>query len=339
MFSRWRAGYLEMKTAVVGCGAVGSFYGAKICKTGEEVHFLIRSDWEAVAQNGVRIISDEGNVLAHPVLALVPEEIGPVDLVLVALKSTANHRLKELIEPLVGPHTAIVTLQNGLGNEASLAELFGPERVLGGLCFVCLNRIQPGVIHHLAYGKMVLGEFASLPRERTHEIARLIRNAGLPVQVTDNLDRARWEKLVWNVPFNGLGVVAAAGFEAFENEDVPEHFNVWDTFATDQLLADPRWEQLVRELMAEVIMIARDHGLSISPTFAEQQIKLTREMGHYRPSTLLDFEAGRPLEIDALFLKPLMIAQSSGLETPRLANLCSFLVQMNSVATAAGMRN
>lgn len=327
-----------MKTAVVGCGAVGSYYGARLCKTGEQVHFLVRSDWEAVAQNGVRIISDEGNVLAHPILALAPEEIGPVDLVLVALKSTANHRLKELVEPLVGPDTALVTLQNGLGNEAALADLFGPERVLGGLCFVCLNRIQPGVIHHIAYGKMVLGEFASLPRERTHEIARLLRNAGIPVQVTDNLDRARWEKLVWNIPFNGLGVVAAAGYDAFISEDAPEHFNVWDTFATDQLLADPRWEKLVRDVMAEVIMVARDHGLSVSPTLAEEQIKLTREMGHYRASTLLDFEAGRPLEIDALFLKPLMIAQSSGLETPLLANICNFLVQMNSIATGAGVR-
>lgn len=328
-----------MKTAVVGCGAVGSYYGARICKTGEQVHFLIRSDWEAVAQNGVRIVSDEGNVLAHPNLALAPEEIGPVELILVALKSTANHRFKELIEPLVGPETAIVTLQNGLGNEAALADLFGAERVLGGLCFVCLNRIEPGVIHHIAYGKMVLGEFASLPRERTHDIARLVRNAGIPVQVTDNLDRARWEKLVWNVPFNGLGVIAAAGYEAFMSEVVPDHFNVWDTFATDQLLADPRWEQLVREVMAEVIMVARDQGLSLSPTLAEQQIKLTREMGHYRPSTLLDFEAGQPLEIDALFLKPLMVAQASGLETPRLANLCSFLVQMNSIATGAGLRS
>lgn len=327
-----------MKTAVVGCGAVGSFYGAKICKTGEPVHFLIRSDWEAVAQNGVRIISDEGNVLAQPLLALAPEEIGPVELVLVALKSTANHRFKELIEPLVGPDTAIVTLQNGLGNEAALADLFGAERVLGGLCFVCLNRIQPGVIHHVAYGKVVLGEFASLPRERTHDIARLFRNAGIPVQVTDNLDRARWEKLVWNIPFNGLGVAAAAGYDAFMSGDVPDGFNAWDSFATDQLLADPRWESLVREVMAEVIKIARDHGLGLSPTLAEQQISLTREMGHYRASTLIDFEAGRPLEIDALFLKPLLIAQSSGLEVPLLANICNFLVQMNAVATGPGLR-
>jgi 2-dehydropantoate 2-reductase len=324
-----------MTTAVVGCGAVGCYYGAKICKTGEPVHVLVRSDWEAIAQNGIRVISDEGNVLAHPILALVPEEIGHVDLVLVALKTTANHRFKELVEPLVGPSTSIVTLQNGLGNESALAELFGKERVLGGLCFVCLNRIEPGVVHHFAFGKIVLGEYRRLPNERTHQIARLLRNAGLTVQVTDNLERARWEKLVWNIPFNGLGVAAAAGYDAFVEGQLPEAFNLWDTFATDQLLADPRWEAIVREVMNEVIAIARDQGLNISETFAEQQINLTKEMGHYRASTLVDFEAGKPLELDALFLQPLMAAQANGLETPRLATLCNFLLQMNAIASPA----
>lgn len=323
-----------MTTAVIGCGAVGCYYGAKICKTGEPVHVLVRSDWEAIAQNGIRIISDEGNVIAHPILALVPEEIGQVDLVLVALKTTANHKFKALIEPLLGPETAIVTLQNGLGNELALAELFGKERVLGGLCFVCLNRIEPGVVHHHAFGKIVLGEYRRLPGERTHQIARLFRNAGLTVQMTDNLERSRWEKLVWNIPFNGLGVAAAAGYDAFVSGEVPDVFNTWDTFATDQLLADAKWETLVREVMAEVIEIARDQGLNISETFTEQQINLTREMGHYRASTLVDFEAGKPLELDALFLQPLMTAQASGLQTPRLATLCNFLLRMNTIATS-----
>ena len=113
-----------------------------------------------------------------------------MDLVLVALKTTANKHFESLIGPLVGKHTVIVTLQNGLGNEARLADLFGAERIIGGLCFVCLHRIEPGVVHHFAYGKLTLGELASLPQKRTHEIARFFRNAGVQVQVTDNLERA-----------------------------------------------------------------------------------------------------------------------------------------------------
>lgn len=318
-----------MRTAVVGCGAVGSYYGAKLCKTGAEVYFLVRSDWEAFAQNGVRVISDEGNLIAHPNLALVPEEVGPVDLVIVALKTTANEHFERLVGPLVGEHTAIVTLQNGLGNEARLADLFGAEKVIGGLCFVCLHRIEPGVVHHFAYGKITLGELASLPQERTHEIARFFRNAGIQVQVTDNLERARWEKLVWNIPFNGLGIASAAGYDAIVNGDVPDAFNNWDTFATDQLLADEKWEALVREVMDEIISIARELGMNISSTFADQQIAMTREMGNYRPSTLVDYEAGKPLELNNMFLEPLMVGQTVGLHLPRLSSLCNILQQMD----------
>jgi len=326
-----------MRTAVVGCGAVGSYYGAKLCKTGAEVYFLVRSDWEAFAQNGVRIISDEGNVIAHPNLALVPEEIGVVDLVLVALKTTANEHFEQLIGPLVGEHTAIVTLQNGLGNEARLADLFGPEKIIGGLCFVCLHRIEPGVVHHYAFGRVTLGELANLPLQRTHDIADFFRNAGVPAQVTDNLELARWEKLVWNIPFNGLGVASAAGYDAIVNAEAPDSFNTWDTFATDQLLADEKWEQLVREIMDEVIQIARELGMNIAPAFVDEQIEMTRKMGNYRPSTLVDFEAGKPLELNSMFLEPLMIGRTVGLELPRLWALCNILEQMNPQEENAGV--
>ena len=126
-----------------------------------------------------------------------------------------------MLPPLVGPQTAIVTLQNGLGNEEQLARLFPAEQILGGLCFVCLNRIEPGVIQHIDHGQIVLGEFQRWPEPRTHDIAAMIRHAGVPCKVTDNLARAHWEKLVWNIPFNGLGVAECrGGYEALEVLDV-----------------------------------------------------------------------------------------------------------------------
>ncbi len=147
----------KTKIAIVGCGAVGSYYGGKLCQTGRDVHFLLRSDYEVVRENGVQIQSLNGDFHVRPVAAQSPWEIGPCDLVIVALKSTANHCLGELLTPLVGKHTALLTLQNGLGNEAELAELFPAQPVFGGMCFVCLNRTEPGVIHHIAHGKIVLG--------------------------------------------------------------------------------------------------------------------------------------------------------------------------------------
>ena len=204
----------KTKIAIVGCGALGSYYGGKLCQTSRDVHFLLRSDYEVVRENGVQIQSLNGDFHVRPVAAQSPGEIGPCDLVIVALKSTANHCLGELLTPLVGKHTALLTLQNGLGNEAVLAELFPTQPVFGGMCFVCLNRTEPGVIHHIAHGKIVLGRHGGSPDELTASIAELIRSTGIPVDVSPDLEKAHWEKLVWNIPFNGLGVAGAAGLDA-----------------------------------------------------------------------------------------------------------------------------
>jgi 2-dehydropantoate 2-reductase len=324
-----------MKIGVVGCGALGSFYGAKLCRAGREVHFLLRSDYEIVRRNGVFIRSVQGDFHVNPRPARVPEEIGRCDLVLIGLKTTANDQFPRLLPALVGAGTAVVTLQNGLGNEEQLAALFPREQILGGLCFVCLNRIAPGVIQHLDHGKIVLGEFRRWPEPRTHEIAALFRNAGVPCDVTDNLDRSHWEKLIWNVPFNGLGVASAAGFEAVASGQVSEGAPLGPCLTTDKLLGDSRWEQLVRELMAEVITAARALGLPITEALAEKQIARTRTMGPYKASTLLDFERGQPLELESLFLEPLRRGAKAGAHLPRLHALCAVLQELDRRKTGA----
>src|SRR5438034_4049617 len=247
-----------MKIGVVGCGALGSYYGAKLGRAGREVHLLLRSDYEVVRRNGVQVRSVEGDFHVQPKCARAAAEIGVCDLVLIGLKTTANHQFPRLLPPLVGAKTAVMTLQNGLGNEAQMAALFGPEKILGGLCFVCLNRVEPGVIHHLAHGTIVMGEHQRWPEPRTHELASMFRHAGVPCKVTDNLERAHWEKLVWNIPFNGLGVASAAGDEALTPSPSALRLpgSLGPCLPTDRLLGDPRWERLVRELMLEVIAAA-----------------------------------------------------------------------------------
>ena len=325
-----------MKIAVVGCGAVGSYYGAMLGRCGQDVHFLLRTDYDEVRRNGVLIRSPAGDFTVRPHAAKTPEEIGVSDLVLIGLKTTVNNQFPKLLPPLVGPRTAVVTLQNGLGNEEQLAKLFPAEQILGGLCFVCLNRIEPGVVQHLDHGLVMLGEFQRVPGPRTHDLAALLQLAGIPCQVTDNLARAHWEKLVWNIPFNGLGVAGAAGYEALVNQPATPtnreqaiNQQLSPCLTTDKLLNDPGWEKLVRELMHEVISIARALGLEIPDTLVEQQIARTRTMGEYKASTLLDFERGRPLELESLFLFPLREAQRVRVATPRLAALCAVLRQLS----------
>ncbi len=318
-----------MKLAVVGCGALGSYYGARILRAGEEVAFVLRSDFEIVRRSGLWVRSAEESFHVRPRCALDGKEIGHCDLVLIGLKTTANDQFAKLLSPLVGPDTVLLTLQNGLGNEDQLAALFGGANVLGGLCFVCLNRVEPGVVEHHGFGKVILGEHQGKPRQRTHDVCELFRRAGVDCEVTPELERAHWEKLVWNIPFNGLGVAASAGMPALDMANGPAGEPAGGVVPTDQLLSDPDWRHLVQELMAEIIGTARGLGFTIPFEFAERLIERTQQMGSYKASTLIDFERGQPMELESLFLRPLAAAKRSGVAVPRLEALCRVLTQLD----------
>lgn len=325
-----------MKIGVVGCGALGSFYGAKLWKAGHDVHFLLRSDYDVVREQGVQIESPGGNFVASPHAARSPEEIGVCDVVLIGLKATANAEFAKLLPPLVGSNTAVLTLQNGLGNEEVLAKLFPAEQILGGLCFVCLNRLRPGFIRHIEHGFVMIGEFQRKPLPRTQAIAEMFQQAGVKCSVSEDLGKAHWEKLVWNVPFNGLGVAGLAGIEAMTSGVVPANITRKECLPTDELLRDARWTELVRGLMLEVIHAAEMLGHDIPELLADKMIERTRSMGTYRASTLIDFERGQPLELESLFLEPLKQAEQAGAHTPLLKNLCAVLTELDS-RRAAGI--
>ena len=325
-----------MKIGVVGCGALGSFYGAKLWKAGHDVHFLLRSDYDVVCERGVQIESADGSFIARPQAARTPQEIGVCDLVLIGLKNTANGEFPKLLPPLIGTDTLVLTLQNGLGNEEALVKLFPVEQILGGLCFVCLNRLKPGFIRHLDHGFVVIGEFQRKPLPRTQAIAEMFQDAGVKCSVSEDLGKAHWEKLVWNVPFNGLGVAGMAGQEAVSGGVVAAELARSECVPTDELLRDARWTELVRGLMLEVIYAAAKLGHVIPESLADKMIERTRTMGTYRASTLVDFERGQPLELESLFLEPLRQAQRAGANMPLLKNLCAVLKELDR-RRAAGL--
>lgn len=325
----WEGHDPAMKIAVVGCGALGSYYGAKLCQDGHDTHFLLRSDYDSVRRSGVSVEGASESFRVRPRCARRPEEIGVCDWVLIGLKTTANDQFPNLLPPLVGSNTAILTLQNGLGNEERLAELFPVSQILGGLCFVSLNRVGPGDIRHLHGGKILMGEFQRWPEPRTHDLASAFRHAGVPCQVADRLDRAHWLKLVWNIPFNGLGVAGSMGSAAVRSGHWDRSTPVGPVLPTDQLLGDPKWRELVRDLMLEVIAAANALGLDISPDYAEQEMVRTVEMGTYLASTLVDFQRGQPLEIDSLFGEPLRQAKKKGVATPILERLVRLLTELD----------
>ncbi len=195
-----------MRVGVIGSGALGLYYGALLQKASHDVHFLLRRDYQAICRTGLQVTSPRGDFhLAEVNGYRTSREIGPVDLILIGLKAYANDDLVELVRPLVTAETTILTLQNGLGNEELLAAAFGAGHIVGGVAFLCCNRGEPGVVHHLDQGSIRIAEFSKgLSTRVATELAETFNQAGIPCEACSDLTRVRWEKLVWNIPFNGL---------------------------------------------------------------------------------------------------------------------------------------
>jgi 2-dehydropantoate 2-reductase len=290
--------------AVVGAGAIGCYYGARLAQDGHAVHFLARSGYSVMRSRGLAIQSPDGDFSLRPNQFFVyetPNAMPKADLVLVTLKTTANDFFQPLIAPLLHDRTMILTLQNGLGNEDRLAELFGPSRILGGLAFVCVNRLEDGTIRHLDHGLIKIGEFAGPPRERTHQIARMFANAKVRCEVLHDLMYGRWEKLVWNVPFNGLGAVLDK--------------------TTDKLIATANGRQVVTSLMLEIIAVAAALSIRLPDDLPRIKIEHTVTMGPYKTSMQIDKQQHRAMEIEAILGKPLRTAKAAGIATPYLTML------------------
>jgi len=289
--------------ALVGSGAVGLYYGGRLAQAGEDVRFLLRTDFETMACSGLRVDSVHGDFSLPRVAGFRrAEDMGPVDLVIVAWKATANAHLASVLPPLLHADTQVLTLQNGLGNCEALAAIVGPQRVLGGLCFVCINRLSAGHVRHSAGGRVALGEWQPDGRGRAAAVARRLVAAGIPSEAVDNLVQSQWEKLVWNVPFNGLAVAEGG-------------------VTTDVLLASPEMEAEIRALMSEVIAAARALGHPLGDELINFNINRTRPMGAYRPSSMIDFLGGQEVELGSIWEEPLRRAQQAGVPMPRLEHL------------------
>jgi len=290
--------------AIVGAGAVGCYYGGRLAQHGQSVHFLLRSGFEAARKNGLVVRSPDGDFEIAPSRLNVYEHAGDMpkaDLVIVALKTTANDQYQPLITPLLRDGTHILTLQNGLGNEDQLAALFGAQRILGGLAFVCINRHADGTIRHLDHGHIRIGDFAGPPGERTHRLSEMFNASRIRCDVLESLRYGRWEKLVWNVPFNGLG-------GALDK-------------TTDRLIATASGRDLLKRIMLEVIAIAASEGVKLPADLPDRKIAETKTMGAYRTSMQIDRQEGRAMEIDSILLRPLEIARANGVAAPCMGML------------------
>jgi len=294
---------VKPRIAILGSGALGCYYGARLVKAGQDVHFLVRTGRAAVLARGIRLKTPTERLHVRKIQVYgSPEEIGPCDLVIVALKATANDQLKRLLPPLMGANTLVLTLQNGLGVEEPVAEVVGGARVLGAICYIGCVRSAPGVVQCSFPGLMMIGEFGRPAADRTQAVAALFQKAGVKCEAQNNLEEQRWRKLVWNVPFNGLAIAAGG-------------------ITTDILLADAGLRTLARRLMEEIVETAAKFGHDIPRSFMELQFERTEKIGTYHPSSLVDFREGREVELEEIWGEPVRRAKTVGVPVPRLEML------------------
>ena len=290
------------RVAVVGSGAIGSYFGGCMAEAGIDVHFLMRSDLSAVRANGLSVRREHApsftlrDVQCHASTG----EIGPCDLVVVALKSTDNASLEFLLPPLIGENTVILTLQNGLGNIEFLQKRFGAGRVIGGIVFMGINRVDHGRIENFNPngGTVTIGEPFATSSERVRAVAALMERAHIITMISEDFQQSLWRKLVWNVPFNGLSIVAGA--------------------TTDVVIDTPQLAELAKGLMKDVQAGARALRIDIPDAFLDNQFAYTRPIGAYKPSSMLDFLAGRPVEVESIWGEPFRRGTSAGAQMPCL---------------------
>lgn len=291
-----------MRYAIIGTGAIGGYYGAKLARAGRDVHFLLHSDYEYVRQHGLRIESCDGDFSLPQVNAYQHATDMPAcDVVIVGMKNVNNHMLPDLVRPVLKPGGIVLLIQNGIGVEADMQKALPEAQLAAGLAFICSAKAGPGLIRHQCYGNINIGNYSCRDRELFDRLLADLQDASIKAAEVDYAT-ARWRKAVWNMPFNGMTVAL-------------------DT-RTDLLLKNPATRHLIREQMMEVVGAAQALGVrGLDEKFVDKMIADTQTMTPYSPSMKLDYDNGRPMEIYYLYTRPIAEARKAGFDMPRLAML------------------
>jgi len=293
------------KILVIGTGAIGSFYAGKLWQSGAEVSVVCRSDYEKVKQDGINVKSYLGdfNFKPHQVLREAKEFKDVADFVIVATKVLPEISVPDLIAPVVTSSTSIALIQNGIFIENDLARAFPNNHLISIIAFVGLRKEAPALVEHDSEGRLIIGEYQNFNQKKTAELFDLWHKAGVPCILSNDIQHDRWKKLLWNASFNPISVVAGG-------------------LDTKQILDDVKLKNLVRNIMLEVVLLAKAQGYEISEDLIDQTIDVT----HKRQvpaitSMLLDFRAKRKMEVEAILGNSLRFAKEKSINLPLLSEL------------------
>lgn len=302
LLPEWRtnASLKGMKIAILGAGALGCYYGARLAEAGHEVCFIGRSVCAPLKREGLHVESVHGDIhLLDVQVCSQAAECGPVDLVIVCWKATSNDQLGNYLPALVRGETDVLTFQNGMGNAEAISTYVAASRIYIGLCFVCCMMDEPGRIRHLEGGDIQIAPFVSSAAgsARSKELAAMFEQAHLVANAYDHAEQIQWCKLTWNIPFNGL-CVAHGGI------------------SVKKLFTLPGQPERAEAVMQEVCTAAEKRGYPLPMDIVRQQMERTRIMGEFVPSSAVDLLRGRPVEYDAIWGRTLERAHEAGVNAP-----------------------
>jgi 2-dehydropantoate 2-reductase len=291
-----------MNVLIVGAGAVGALFGSALARQGARVSVVCRSDYDAVSRDGYDIRSKSfGDHRFRPehVYRNVADCREPPDYLLLTSKVLESVDRAALIRPAVGARTVIVLIQNGVDIEPPIAEAFPDNEVLSSLAFVAVGRGAPGQVNHLSLGSLILGRYPAGVTPAAQAIAAAFEAGKVPCKLTENVIGARWQKAVWNAVFNPISILGGV-------------------LDTDAMLRTDAEVAFARRAMQEVCDVAQAAGHPQSPALIEQMLATTRAMPAYKTSMALDYENGRPMEIEAILGNTVRAARKVGVATPNL---------------------
>lgn len=296
-----------IKVLVIGAGAIGAFYGSLLAKAGAEVSVVCRSDYDQVKQHGFIIDSQplgRRHFIPAQVLKNAADFEGAADYILLCTKVIPALDRIALIRLAVVKNTSIVFIQNGVEIEQEMLDAFPDNEVVSGLAFICCNRVSPGEILHLAYGRLALGNLPNGVSSKTAQLCELFNQSGIDCKMTEDIVTGRWQKCVWNAPFNPLSVLSG-GLPTLDILQTQKSF--------------------VRSIMQEVCDIAAASGHPLSDDIVNINIEHTYAMPPYKTSMLLDYENGQPMEIEAILGNALRAAQRLGVAAPHLESVYALM--------------
>jgi len=305
-----------MKFLIAGAGAIGAYIGARMARAGFNITLFARGPHlRAMQERGVQVKSPEGDFEARPCLAGSLEEVGPVDVVFLGVKAHGLPQLAPLLNPVLGPDTAVVSTQNGIpwwyfqgfGGEwdgihlervdpgGIISKTIEARRVLGSIVYFSTEIVSPGVIQHIEGNRISLGEPNGARTERSRKIAEALIASGLRCPVTPRIRHEIWVKLLGNASFNPVSALTRATLV--------------------RMAHDPEASAVIRNIMQEVEAVSGKLGMEL-PISIAQRMSGAEKVGEHKTSMLQDLEAGRPLELEALVGSVVELGERMGVPMP-----------------------